>query len=183
MVRYGVPWPAEQLVVHPGWVGSYDTARKNPRFTMQYVSRAHAMALDRLDPTEKPTRKGEKFYPDPALPRHLRAMPDDYRDSGYDRGHLVSVADVKHLSQEAVDHTFNMSNVAPQVGKGFNRSYWARLEHFVRQLVVLRCHDAVVITGPLYLPRKGDDGKLYVTYEVIGGNQVAVPTHFFKVCA
>lgn len=27
----------------------------------------------------------------------------------------------------------------------------------------------------------GNDGKLYVKYEVIGKNHVAVPTHFFKV--
>lgn len=31
------------------------------------------------------------------------------------------------------------------------------------------------------LTRKDIDGKLYVKYEVIGANHVAVPTHFFKV--
>jgi len=39
-----------------------------------------------------------------------------------------------------------------------------------------------VCTGPLYLPKKDpNDGKNYVKYQVIGDNQVAVPTHFFKV--
>lgn len=38
-----------------------------------------------------------------------------------------------------------------------------------------------VCTGPLYLPKKESDGKLYVRYEVIGEKHVAVPTHFFKV--
>lgn len=38
-----------------------------------------------------------------------------------------------------------------------------------------------VCTGPLYLPRRESDNKLYVRYEVIGANNVAVPTHFFKV--
>ena len=38
-----------------------------------------------------------------------------------------------------------------------------------------------VVTGPLYLPRQEPDGKLYVKYQVIGKNQVSVPTHFFKV--
>lgn len=38
-----------------------------------------------------------------------------------------------------------------------------------------------VCTGPLYLPRKETNGKMYVKYEVIGNNNVAVPTHFFKV--
>lgn len=29
--------------------------------------------------------------------------------------------------------------------------------------------------------RKESDGKMYVKYQVIGKNNVAVPTHFFKV--
>lgn len=29
--------------------------------------------------------------------------------------------------------------------------------------------------------RRDSDGKMYVRYEVIGTNSVAVPTHFFKV--
>ena len=39
---------------------------------------------------------------------------------------------------------------------------------------------AHVITGPLFLSRE-IDGKRFVTYQVIGTNEVAVPTHFFKV--
>lgn len=38
-----------------------------------------------------------------------------------------------------------------------------------------------VCTGPLYLPKLESDGALYVKYKVIGRNNVAVPTHFFKV--
>lgn len=38
-----------------------------------------------------------------------------------------------------------------------------------------------VCTGPLYLPKKEADNKLYIKYEVIGPQHVAVPTHFFKV--
>jgi endonuclease G len=33
----------------------------------------------------------------------------------------------------------------------------------------------------LYLPNLVENGKKYVKYEVIGPNDVAVPTHFFKV--
>ena len=38
-----------------------------------------------------------------------------------------------------------------------------------------------IITGPLYLPKLEENGKKYVKYQVIGENNVAVPTHFFKV--
>ena len=36
----------------------------------------------------------------------------------------------------------------------------------------------IFIYGPY---RRDSDGKMYVRYEVIGANSVAVPTHFFKV--
>lgn len=46
-------------------------------------------------------------------------LTEDFR-SGYDRGHMVPAADAK-ISQGAMDETFFLSNVAPQVGDGFNR--------------------------------------------------------------
>lgn len=70
--------------------------------------------------------------------------------------------------------------MSPQVGKGFNRDSWNRLERHVRKLTKVY-PNVYVCTGPLYLPRKEADGKLYVKYEVIGEKNVAVPTHFFKV--
>ncbi len=38
-----------------------------------------------------------------------------------------------------------------------------------------------ILISYFYDCRKEADGKLYVKYEVIGRNNVAVPTHFFKV--
>lgn len=32
-----------------------------------------------------------------------------------------------------------------------------------------------------YFFRKENDGKTYIKYQVIGSNNIAVPTHFFKV--
>lgn len=54
------------------------------------------------------------------------------------------------------------------------------IHRYVRKLTKTY-KNVYVCTGPLYLPRKETDGKLYVKYEVIGTNNVAVPTHFFKV--
>ena len=42
---------------------------------------------------------------------------------------------------------------------------------------------AYYLTLVLFIYRKEQDGKLYVKYQVIGQNHVAVPTHFFKVVA
>lgn len=40
---------------------------------------------------------------------------------------MVPAADAKQ-SQQAMSETFLLSNIAPQVGEGFNRHYWAYLE-------------------------------------------------------
>ena len=61
----------------------------------------------------------------------LRLASTCDRGSGYDRGHLAPAADHKG-SQKAMNSTFNLSNISPQVGEGFNRDYWARFEKFVK---------------------------------------------------
>jgi endonuclease G len=111
----------------------------------------------------------------------FRAKLSDYFRSGYDRGHQVPAADAK-WSQEAMDSTFVLSNMCPQVGEGFNRDYWAHFEEFCRGLVK-KYPSVRVVTGPLYLPKRDErDGKWRVSYEVIGNPpNVAVPTHFYKI--
>jgi len=92
----------------------------------------------------------------------------------------VPAADAK-FSQEAMDETFILSNIAPQVGDGFNRHYWAYVEDWCRRLTGF-FEDVYVFTIPLYLPRQEADGKWRVTHEVIGSPpNVSVPTHFAKV--
>ena len=95
----------------------------------------------------------------------------------------MPAADAK-WSQEAMDSTFVLTNMCPQVGEGFNRDYWAHFEEFCRELVYAGRYPSVrIVTGPLYLPRRDpQDGKWRVSYEVIGNPpNVAVPTHFYKV--
>ena len=130
------------------------------------------------------TRRSERtlsiFVEDDAIPEKFRAKLKDYFRSGYDRGHQVPAADAK-WSQQAMDDTFALSNMCPQVGEGFNRDYWAHFEDFCRRLTG-RYPSVRIVTGPLYLPKKEADGKWRVSYEVIGNPpNVAVPTHFYKV--
>jgi endonuclease G, mitochondrial len=80
-----------------------------------------------------------------------------------------------------MNETFYLTNMCPQVGDGFNRDYWAHFEDFCRRLTQ-RYPSVRIVTGPLYLPRRNEEGKWEVKYEVIGSPpNVAVPTHFFKV--
>uniref|UniRef100_G3UKE6 Endonuclease n=1 Tax=Loxodonta africana TaxID=9785 RepID=G3UKE6_LOXAF len=125
-----------------------------------------------LGPAARAARGGGGRAPRPCL-RDLAGS------SGFDRGHLAAAANHR-WSQKAMDDTFYLSNVAPQVVPHLNQNAWNNLEKYSRSLT--RTYQNVyVCTGPLFLPRTEADGKSYVKYQVIGKNHVAVPTHFFKV--
>ncbi len=74
-------------------------------------------------------------------------------------------------SDQAMSESFLLSNMAPQIGIGFNRGIWSALEWRVRKWTEVR-DELYVVTGPIYLPQE---------LETIGPNNVAVPSHFFKV--
>ncbi|CAG2106518.1 unnamed protein product [Medioppia subpectinata] len=138
------------------------------------------MSRDELDGDHKYDRSGIEFFEDQSVHEYWRSANADYHRSGYDRGHLAAAGNHRR-DHKLVAQTFVLSNISPQVGKGFNRDAWNRLEKYCRWRA-RRSDGLWVCTGPLYLPaRDRSDGKLYVKYEVIGRNHVSVPTHFFKV--
>ncbi|KAJ6500404.1 hypothetical protein C8R45DRAFT_1210204 [Mycena sanguinolenta] len=177
ILKYGNPGPIADALARKAYVAGYDRRLRHPAWTAQ-----HLTAASLRPPPGVPTgdRGKSNFHEDEDLPIAFRARLQDYFRSGYDRGHMVPAADAK-ASQEMMDETFLLSNMAPQVGDGFNRHYWAYLEDWCRRLTG-NFADVYVFTVPLYLPRMGTDGKWRVTHEVIGSPpNVAVPTHFAKV--
>jgi endonuclease G len=101
------------------------------------------------------------------LDPRFRSKLTDYRGSGYDRGHMAPAANHK-ASQATMDETFVLSNTSPQVGQGFNRDMWARLERFVYELRD-SCTDVFVVSGPLYLPqRRGPRERFVLNHDMIG---------------
>lgn len=81
----------------------------------------------------------------------IRSENSDYKGSGYDRGHLAAAGNHKS-HQRHIEQTFFLTNMAPQVGAGFNRDSWNRLEKYVRNLTKVY-KNVYVCTGPLYLPK------------------------------
>jgi endonuclease G len=174
--RHGLP-RADALLAREGYVASYDTRLRNARWVVERVTREGLRGRDG-------DRANSAFAEDGALPARFRAALADFRGSGFDRGHLAPAANHKG-DQTAMDATFSLSNVSPQVGDGFNRTYWARLERFVQELAGT-CDAVFVATGPLFLPRAAPaapGGAFEVAHSAIGAppRLVAVPTHFFKV--
>lgn len=173
LFQYGFPGPQIDIRNAPSLVSAFNRMTRNPHWVAEHIT-PESLAQNRGD------RKHSEFHEDESIPHMFRARLADYRRSGFDRGHQVPAADAK-WSQAAMDSTFAMSNMCPQVGDGFNRDYWAHFEDFCRRLTG-RYPSVRVVTGPLYLPTRGPDGKFRVTYEVIGSPpNVAVPTHFYKV--
>lgn len=113
------------------------------------------------------TRK-DNFKED-SLIKSFSAGLEDYKGSGYDRGHMCPAGSMK-ISQKAMDDTFFMSNISPQKPE-FNRGIWKNLEQLIRNWVH-EYKELHVVTGPIL------KGKLNGT---IGENNVSVPNFFYKV--
>ncbi|KAH9857817.1 hypothetical protein C2E23DRAFT_720275 [Lenzites betulinus] len=182
VLKFGSPGPVSDILVRRAYVAGYDRRLRHPAWTAEHLTLASLgkSVLEPRKPDEAGDRSNSQFSEDQSIPAMFRAKLQDYFRSGYDRGHMVPAADAK-ISQAAMDETFLLTNIAPQVGAGFNRHYWAYLEDWCRRLTGSFA-DVYVFTIPLYLPKLDADGKWRVTHEVIGSPpNISVPTHFAKV--
>ena len=92
----------------------------------------------------------------------------NYKNSGYDRGHLCPAGD-RRFDKQAYVETFLTSNITPQL-HNFNSGVWNRLEQQVRRWA--KKYDGVyVVTG----------GILNNSLGSIGDENVTVPAQFYKI--
>jgi endonuclease G len=163
-LRIGKPQAVYERV-HEGYVLAQDARLKIPLWVQYELSQ---------DDLAGPAERDDDYRPDTSIPFGCRAELLDYRNSGYDRGHMAP-AEAMDRSNRVMSESFLLSNMAPQVGVGFNRHIWAYLEAGVRGWVE-QLGSLTVITGPVFAVDTDS-----VSYEVIGRNNVAVPTHFYKI--
>lgn len=97
------------------------------------------------------------------------AEPDDYRNSGFDRGHMAPAGDMK-WDDRAMRESFMMTNIVPQLHT-VNRGVWSKIEDKCRQQAMADSA-VIIICGPVLTDP--------VDYR-IGATGVAVPSRFFKV--
>lgn len=168
--RYGFPVSGAEVRYYANHTLSYDQTRRTPRWVAEHLSDEKLLG--------KADRKHCKFRPDPGIPESFTAHNEDYLGSGWSRGHMAPAGDNK-ASVQSMTETFYLSNIVPQNYEN-NAGFWNRLEMYCRDLTK-RFQDVWIVSGPLVLPEEGPDGKKMVSYQVIGKDDVAVPTHLFKV--
>jgi endonuclease G, mitochondrial len=155
----GVPKTDGQLVNRVGYAFSYSETHEQPLFV--------TYELTKEEVENKVAKRKDNFRKDP-LVKTGSAILDDYKRSGYDRGHLAPAADMA-WSEQAMSESFYLSNMSPQ-NPGLNRGMWAQLESDCRKWAVEngKVH---IITGPVIRPN----------YSQIGPNKVTVPQWYYKI--
>lgn len=156
IIRYTVEVNGKQK---PAFTVSYDAHNKQPIWV--------AYDLSDVDLLGENSRKGRNFKKDTQV-SVPQADNNDYKNSGWTRGHLAPAADFK-WSAEAMDYTFYFTNICPQI-EYFNQTSWERLERRVR-VWAKKFGIIYIVTGPII----GDavNGR-------IGLNQITIPDAFFK---
>ncbi|AWL09067.1 Nuclease [Aquirufa nivalisilvae] len=144
------------LQVKKGYVMSYDGVQGKANWV--------AWTLTASDIGEVP--RSNRFRQDEDLPRLFKRIEaDDYKHSGYDRGHLCNSED-RSSSSFLNAETFQMSNMIPQTPE-LNRGPWERLEAYCRKLAK-RGQKLTIYAGGL-----GVLDKI--------GNEVVIPKYCWKV--
>lgn len=145
------------LIEKPQYVLSYNSQTGTANWVSWQLNKSWLGKVERQN----------NFNPDPTLPQGWYTVrPNDYRGSGYDRGHLVPSAD-RTKTEDDNSSTFLMTNIIPQTPE-LNRGAWNELEQYCRELVE-QGKELYIIAGT--------EGKL----KTFAKGKVAIPRWNWKV--
>lgn len=150
------PVPTTLLCRKPYLVEHFDEC-KVPMVVVEHLTSNHIGGNEGRD----------VFKADPDLPAGSKAVPSDYINSGYDKGHMAPAGDMM-TDSDSMFQSFYLSNAVPQAPKN-NRGPWRMLEIRARALAV-KLGEVYVFTGAIF---DKNPSKI--------GSGVCVPTTLFKV--
>jgi endonuclease G len=113
-----------------------------------------------------PLKRKDNFKPDPLLPKETN-LTDDYKGSGFDRGHMMPAADNLCQTPAVQDECFYFSNMSPQP-HSLNAGSWKTLETQTRILSIEK--DSIHVWC-------GAVGSV----NTFGKNKVSIPSKCWKV--
>ena len=163
VVKICMPRPlegiSEQIIRKTSFIVSYNKDTKIPNWVAWHLKAEH---------TDGPHKRMSNFYEEESV-ASPRATIDDYRGSGWSRGHMCPAGDNK-WNETAMYESFSLVNVCPQ-NASLNSGLWNSLEIGCRRWAK-QYGDIYIVCGPVFLNRE---------HETIGVNKVFVPEAFFKV--
>ena len=156
---FGVPSSDKQLklICRQAYLVGYDASKKIPQFVSWTLTPPTALGC---------WPRTDAFKADPSIA--AGSVPDDYANTGYDKGHLAPEGD-QNWSRQVEWESFLMTNISPQA-PSLNRGIWKLLETSFRGWTVQYNRPFTAIAGTVYSP----ENKTI-------GNGVVVPHAFFKV--
>lgn len=155
---------SEKILKRTAYTVSYNCETRQPNWVAWTITREcvseENMIVDR--PRNAP------FHEDDDVPTP-RATLDDYRGSGWTRGHLCPAGDCRWRSDVQYE-SFLLSNICPQA-RALNAGIWNDIEKDCRRWAI-KYGKVYVVSGPIFF-KKSDKGT-------IGRSHVKVPDAFFK---
>ena len=149
-----------EIILHKkSFVISYNPETKIPNWVAWHLKGAN---------TDGPYKRLGNFYEEEDAPQP-RATLDDYRGSGWSRGHMCPAGDNK-WNGDAMFDTFTLANVCPQ-NASLNSGLWNSIEIDCRRWA-REFGDIYIVCGPLLMRQE---------HKTIGSNKVIVPEAFYKV--
>lgn len=138
----------------------YSPRDKKPIYTVEKLNRSRLLEA-------KDEERTNRFYEEARLRSDERSSLDDYRSSGWDRGHNAPAADMPNPN--AMAQSFSLANMMPQAPEN-NRGVWAKdVERATRRFAMRAQGNVYVFTGSV-----GSQGT-------IGRGRVTVPAYLWKL--
>ncbi|KAA6224888.1 DNA/RNA non-specific endonuclease [Campylobacter sp. LR264d] len=141
------------------YVNCYDYAFKG--------TKAIAYEILALNLYKEQLKKRPKFEDDTNIAKKYRSSWSDYKNSGYERGHIAPNASFSY-SVYSQRSTFLMSNITPQ-NSNLNSGVWAKIEKRARQLA--KKYKRVEVLNLIIYDKKPKFIK----------NKIAIPKAYVKV--
>lgn len=158
-IELPAPIEGDTILNRSAYTVSYNKDTKCPNWVAWHLTAEHA---------DGDCPRDNSFYEDEDVPVP-RATNDDYRGSGWSRGHMCPAGDNK-WDVKAMQESNLLTNICPQ-DRSLNSGVWNKIEQDCRRWAK-KYGDIYIVCGPIYLNRE---------HETIGVNKVVVPEAFFKV--
>jgi endonuclease G len=127
IILFGITAKAQDTIrlTHTNYISVYSKSKHYPVMVEWWATKAKVSC-------DRPLARKDNFKPDPLLPNETN-LANDYKGSGFDRGHMMPAADNLCQTPLVQDECFYFSNMAAQY-HSLNAGDWKGVETLERQL-------------------------------------------------